>query len=80
MQIGVKIVGLPGAPPGEQSLELSEGTLAEVKRHIAEAHPNVSLDKVLVGFVNGEAVGQDWGSVALNDGDAIMLVVPIIGG
>lgn len=81
MQIRTSILGLPGVPAGEQELELPEGTLAEVKKRVAEIYPGaVSLEKVILGFVNGEAVGQDWDSVALNDGDAVMLVVPISGG
>ncbi len=80
MQIRVRILGLPGVPTGEQRLELREGTLAEAKKHLAEIYPDVSLDKVLVGFVNGKAAARDWDSVALADGDIVMLVAPISGG
>lgn len=80
MQIGVRVLGLPGVPAGERRIELREGTLAEAVRQLAETYPRVSLDRVLVGFINGKAAGPDWSSVALNDGDAVMLVVPISGG
>ena len=81
MQVRARILGVPGVVAGEQKLELYEGTLAEAKKHLVEIYPDVlSLDKIFLAFVNGKAVGRKWDSVVLNDGDAVMLVVPISGG
>ncbi len=81
MQIMVKVVGLTGAPAGEQKLELGEGTLADAKKHLVEIYPDaISLDKVSLGVVNGKSVGRDWESVVLKDGDSVMFVVPVSGG
>ena len=81
MRIRVKILGIPALPAGEQEIELRERTLADAKSHLMEIHPDLlAWNKVLVGFVNGKAVGRDWKNVVLNDGDSVMLVAPISGG
>jgi len=81
VRIRVRILGIPALPADGQEIELGEPTLADVKRRLTEIYPDLlSWNKVLVGFVNGKAVGRDWKSVVLNDGDSVMLVAPISGG
>lgn len=81
MKITVRILGVPGLTSGEHELDLDGNTLDDVVNHFARENVKLpSMKDQLLWFVNSKAVGREWKEVSLDDGDTVMISVPIAGG
>ena len=81
MLVKVSVLGVSRLGVSGNELRLQEETLAEVADRVARQANGAFPDAdSLQAFVNGRPVNATWTSVQLQDGDQVMLVVPMGGG
>ncbi len=79
MPVKVSILGVSG--PGGNRLRLDADTLAQVLEQVARRGTQELPGAAhLQAFVNGQAVRDPWEQVALENGDRVLLIVPMGGG
>ncbi len=81
MLVKVSVLGVSRLGVSGNELRLEEETLAGVADRIArKANGAIPDADSLQAFVNSRPVNGTWASVRLQDGDQVMLVVPMGGG
>jgi len=80
VKVNVRIFGAAGSS-NETVVEFHGASLADLKRKLARENDALMPDDApFVAFLNRRAVHGNWEDASLNDGDSVLLVIPVCGG
>jgi len=81
MRLKVSIFGRPEISTEAKDFKFHGNTFSDLLSQFVERYSELSPSKdILLGFVNGQSIGRNPKDVILNEGDSVLIVLPISGG